>query len=44
VLRIFSEIRRGLRLAASTDEITSVGVDTWGVDFGLVDDSGRGGF
>jgi rhamnulokinase len=41
VLRIFSEIRRGLRLAASTDEITSIGVDTWGVDFGLLDDSGR---
>ena len=41
VLHIFGEIREGLRLAASTDEIRSVGVDTWGVDFALLDDRGR---
>src|SRR5919106_377032 len=41
VLHIFGEIRQGLRLAASTDKIRSVGVDTWGVDFALLDDRGR---
>jgi rhamnulokinase len=41
VLRIFNEIRQGLRLAASTNEIASLGVDTWGVDFGLLDEKGR---
>jgi rhamnulokinase len=41
VLRIFNEIREGLRRAQSIEEITSVGVDTWGVDFALLDDRGR---
>ena len=41
VLRIFGEIRHGVRAAASILEITSLGVDTWGVDFGLLDTRGR---
>jgi len=41
VLRIFNEIRLGLRIAAASDEIASVAVDTWGVDFGLLDERGR---
>jgi rhamnulokinase len=42
VLRIFTEIRAGLALAArSGGEIAGVGVDTWGVDFALLDGGGR---
>jgi rhamnulokinase len=42
VLRIFEEIVRGLELAlAAGDAIVSVGVDSWGVDYGLFDAGGR---
>ena len=42
VLRIFTEIQRGLAAAAqSGEELGGVGVDTWGVDFGLLDGGGR---
>ncbi len=42
VLRIFTEIRAGLAVAArSGGEVAGVGVDTWGVDFALLDASGR---
>ena len=42
VLRIFTEIRAGLAAAArSGDELGAVGVDTWGVDFALLDSGGR---
>ncbi len=38
VLRLFEEILRGLALSAKQHgEIASVGVDTWGVDFGVLD-------
>jgi len=39
VLHIWQEINHGLALAAreSDDPLTSLGVDTWGVDFGLLD-------
>jgi hypothetical protein len=41
VLRLFDEIQNGLALAAKQcGEIASVGVDTWGVDFGLLDQDG----
>src|SRR5512145_1025267 len=41
VLRIFGEIQNGLAAAARCGgEIASVGVDTWGVDFALLDGSG----
>lgn len=38
VLRIFDEIKRGLTLVARDHrtEVVSVGLDTWGVDFGLL--------
>ncbi|MEO6062414.1 MAG: rhamnulokinase family protein [Thermoflexales bacterium] len=40
-LRLFDEIRNGLDLAAREyGEIASVGVDTWGVDYGLLDRTG----
>lgn len=40
---LFAEIKAGLAKAASTygRAIVSVGVDTWGVDFGLVDGEGH---
>jgi rhamnulokinase len=41
ILRLYQEILIGLRKAAAEHgELASVGVDTWGVDFGLL---GRGG-
>jgi len=42
-LRIWSEIRVGLARVAqiARGPIVSVGVDTWGVDFGLLDRDGR---
>jgi rhamnulokinase len=41
VLRIFAEIQHGLAAAArSGGEVASVGVDTWGVDFALLDGDG----
>ena len=42
VLHQWAEIQRGLRAAASqvSGQVQSIGVDTWGVDFGLL---GRGG-
>ena len=36
VLRLWSEIKHGLGLAAAHN-IASLGLDTWGVDFGLLD-------
>ncbi len=43
VLRLWSEIENGLALAAKRygDEIVSVGVDTWGVDYVLLSRSGE---
>ncbi|HUD83575.1 MAG TPA: rhamnulokinase family protein, partial [Candidatus Saccharimonadales bacterium] len=43
VLRLWSEIQHGLSIAAKHfgDEVVSVGVDTWGVDFVLLTKSGE---
>src|SRR4051794_38616671 len=43
---IFTEIKAGLRDAAARArelkrELRSVGVDSWGVDYGLIDDGGN---
>lgn len=41
VLGIFNEIKRGITRAVSEGgEIESLGVDAWGVDFGLLDSAG----
>ena len=41
-LSIFSEIKTGLgnAFAAYGDDIASIGIDTWGVDYGLLDKDG----
>lgn len=41
ILRLFSELKKGLGIAVSTHgkDIAAIGIDTWGVDFGLL---GRG--
>lgn len=37
-LRLFSELKEGLRRVASQNyKIESIGIDTWGVDYGLLD-------
>ncbi len=42
VLRLYREITEGLRRAARmAPSLASVGVDGWGVDFGLIDSAGR---
>lgn len=41
VLRLWSEVEAGLRRAGSAGEVASVAVDTWGVDFALLDARGR---
>ncbi|HEY5433605.1 MAG TPA: rhamnulokinase family protein [Candidatus Limnocylindrales bacterium] len=40
-LRLFGDVVAGLRRAAAGGPVASVGVDTWGVDFGLLDERGR---
>jgi len=39
-LRLFHEIKQGIRLAKEYGAVESIGVDTWGVDFGLLDADG----
>lgn len=41
VLRLWGDIETGLRKAGAAGELASCGVDTWGVDFGLLDARGR---
>jgi sugar (pentulose or hexulose) kinase len=42
LLRLYSELRIGIQKAQKAyPDITSLGVDTWGVDFGFIDGSGR---
>lgn len=40
VLRLFHEIKQGLIKSKGCGEISSIGIDTWGVDFGLIDEHG----
>jgi rhamnulokinase len=41
VLRLYAEVLDGLRLAARENNFDSIAVDSWGVDFGLLDRAGR---
>jgi rhamnulokinase len=42
ILGIFGEVLAGLRMAAHAHaELASVGVDSWGCDYGLLDSAGR---
>ena len=38
--RLFDEILTGLQTAAETAPLDGMGIDTWGVDYALLDDSG----
>lgn len=40
VLRLFHELKQGLIKANLEGGIDSIGIDTWGVDFGLLDNKG----
>src|SRR5436305_881411 len=42
-LRLYSEILEGLRAASEAygDRIVGVGIDSWAVDYGLIDAGGR---
>ncbi|MCL5986208.1 MAG: rhamnulokinase [Actinobacteria bacterium] len=41
LLRLFSELKIGVQLAAKKySDTTSLGIDTWGLDFGLLDEGG----
>ena len=39
--RIVSEVETGLEQGLATGPVASIGVDGWGVDYGLIDGSGR---
>lgn len=41
ILRLFHEVKQGLVKAKAFGPISSLGIDTWGVDFGLIDREGR---
>ena len=43
VLRLFYEIKQGMLKAVNSEfrDFSTIGIDTWGVDYGLLDKSGR---
>lgn len=41
ILRLFHEIKQGLIKAKHESDFDSIGIDTWGVDFGLLDKNGN---
>ncbi|MBN1298405.1 MAG: rhamnulokinase [Actinobacteria bacterium] len=41
-LRLFGELKTGLHIASKKyEDIQSLGIDTWGVDFGIIDKNGK---
>ena len=40
ILRLYSSAASGLRSAAASFSLASAGIDSWGVDYGLLDSSG----
>jgi rhamnulokinase len=40
ILRLYHEVLDGLRAAARLSDLASVGIDSWGVDYGLLDAAG----
>jgi rhamnulokinase len=40
ILRLYAEMRRGLLAAARQFRLASVGIDSWGCDYGLLDETG----
>ncbi|HET9974602.1 MAG TPA: rhamnulokinase family protein [Streptosporangiaceae bacterium] len=40
ILRLYAEVRRGLAAAAGRFPLASAGVGSWGVDYGLLDETG----
>ena len=41
ILRLFFEVKQGILAAKNNGGFESIGIDTWGVDFGLIDSEGR---
>lgn len=41
VLRLFYEVKQGIIKAKIAGGFDSIGIDTWGVDFGLIDSEGK---
>ena len=39
--RLVAEMRRGLEIALDAGPVASIGIDTWGVDYGLLDAAGH---
>lgn len=40
-LRLYFEMLQGIKKASSEGNLASIGIDTWGVDFGLLDANGK---
>jgi len=40
ILQLFAEVRHGLETTARQYPLASAGIDSWGVDYGLLDESG----
>jgi sugar (pentulose or hexulose) kinase len=40
-LRLWLEIKEGIRRALAGGKVDAIGIDTWGVDFGLIDERGE---